>query len=465
MTIYESIPIRIGTQAEGTLTTLHNTLQNKTTVDGNDTPVTTFGNIYIKPWREGKYPRVIVEGVGNDASLGHHTELGTGMSSSQLFMIRFPDRIAGWTDANLLPCYQAQIIVLVPPGSVMRDFSIAGQYFDIHVEDGVDLSVSGTVSLASAFGSVFSSKVSHGMKNDLAPFRIQAVQWLVASVAGRVSGWFPLYDGLSIEAASSISVQLGLKQPSTSPAESAAMAIASKHGNINLTTPLIDMDEHDPRKTTMPMRDYSMTIAPEYGNVDASIPIGSSTIVECLEGTLNMTLQPILSKDSRSSSWKSRLITETSSGNTMVRVSEPIWTNKIKRPYLSSLSAMGTSAMSATLSNSVPWLDGSLHSLAKQPLWNTFESSHVSTVGDLKLIYPDSWAGRILWQADVPDFNIGGDDIEIIRQGESTQMYIEARRRNGYSSLSASTSSGTTSIAIGKELEDVEQFVRHTGSE
>lgn len=188
--------------------------------------------------------------------------------------------------------------------------------------------------------------------------------------------------------------------------QGAVVDIRSTSGNLNIR----DSADRD----LGPVGDRAVAMHTTSGNIHADALVGSEARFNSTSGNMDLRLLPGLAPRFLDlSGTRSVLETITTSGVTRMTLLDPVWVT----------------------ASSIP------------PALSMLESSHTSTSGALRLVYPSSWEGRLSSIATTGNIDIRGRDFHASR----TSYFTEGQKGNGCSHIVIRTTSADQDIILGEE--------------
>lgn len=440
------------------------------------TVVKVFGDIVVRSSRSLVSPELSIEGFSNDPDIRPRLNINSG-HLTQTYSFTGPPSLLDWPDNDGSPCYQGRITLWLPTGTTYESSSLVTEHFNVVLGAGLNVSTTESFLAMSNHGNVVAPRIITAGQESTVPYRLQSPDCVMISALGNVQGWFPLYNRLTLMSKSGhVNAQVGLKSLDLLQDSSAQLVATSRKGNVNLTAEPPQRERSGKRDGKFPLRDYVSVIQTRAGNITAQLPIGSRTEFETVSGKTEVDLQPILGFQTRMWNRFPMLNTLSETGNTRIRVREPIWTDAIK--FLESNRVIQTRAEKDVLAETkVSWsrrdFFGTLPMIERpgtfanpflprrpnvskdaaiqREHWGNFETRHGSNGGDLLVTYPDSWTGLINWQGS-KQVSFLADEITILRQWGTSIKHIEARRGTGRSVVNLDNQGGVSILAIGKEM-------------
>lgn len=136
-------------------------------------------------------------------------------------------------------------------------------------------------------------------------------------------------------------------------------------------------------------RPYEVVIKTDSGSVSGKLIFSSSAHVETRTGSISTSLIPVVSSSGGSSSGNTTLFTSTHSGSQNVVLAKPFRV----APSADTGSSQGVSAVPAT-------------------------SAHVSDIGHINVVYPNSWAGTVDAVSHGGSICLDGPGLEVSKNGQ-----------------------------------------------
>ncbi|PSN68259.1 hypothetical protein BS50DRAFT_492532 [Corynespora cassiicola Philippines] len=296
----------------------------------------------------------------------------------------FPDGFDGIRKGRA--CLGVSIVLYVAKGAKLENLKIQSTHLGMQVHEGVNFSVTNQTSISLTTGTL-----------DSVSFNSRETR--LETISGSISGKYSLFDLLSIRTKSgSVNVNIEPKEAAEDGTEAAIFIANSQSGSIRA----------DFERKRIPDRDYQVTIDTNVGSVDGTFIHGSKTTITSVAGFVTADILPFKSGD-----YESTLETETSSGQTNLR---------LRSPYKAAGSVM-----------------------------NKFTSRHKSVSGAIDLTYPQEWEGHLEGTSMNGSLHLQGKDLELIRQDEKPgKNMVEAKKGTGSSSMAFKTVSGGCEVKVGK---------------
>lgn len=340
--------------------------------DGNDqappggTPVKIYGDVLIR--RTTGAPEIVIEAQTNDETVRIEQQWD---SRAQRLVLVLPSRIQSEAQS---PCLHIRATISLPKGARLDSVKVDVTHLNIHVLDNLDLGVRKTAELSTNVGSV-AGATAGGNEADMArlgrdgapPFyRFEARSIYAGTTSGPISGAWPLYDYLGLETLSgTVAVGIEPKPVLATDPRVATLVIRSISGNVEFWEPvhqarqalIVEQDaagnglapQGMARSAVdiLPPREYDVNVGTTSGDIKGAVAISYAAIVRSTSGSIAVDVLPVLpaelgiiggaSAATAAEQRQSSLQTTSTSGNTAVRVLEPLWWSAATAVYSTAL--------------------------------------------------------------------------------------------------------------------------------
>ncbi|KAI0484002.1 hypothetical protein GGR56DRAFT_3837 [Xylariaceae sp. FL0804] len=457
--------------------------QRHDTQEPEGRPVRVGGQVDVRRLDEGGSPRVVLETVANDPDLRINVVLS---SQSQLMQVRVPQRYA--SAATVQPCVELRATIWVPPNAVIGELTVGTVELDIRLLDDLSLRVADRSRLFSVSGDV-SSGVSGpatygrhhapeqwgGAANGADPDRplafiparagyvLDSRVIEVHTTSGRIDGNWPLYDKLGLSTTSG-DVDVGITPhdaPSADPGRAAVLALSSTSGTLRAAEPLYHYGNNDDhydndddseegwekvmdRRRTLPPRNYVVDVRSASGDVRAALAFGPHANLMSTSSDLQLDLLPVVPVEEREADSSSSLLltTVTSSGQTNVRVREPVWLSSYHDQHHS-----GSTMMMTEEEEEDGTRTGTRSRDAVRRAFRCLRATHRTTSGDVALRFPQSWEGDLTADSVSGRLAVAGRDVRVLQRGDGPgRSLLRARKGPGHGG--GPGEGGTSLIAV-----------------
>jgi hypothetical protein len=217
---------------------------------------------------------------------------------------------------------------------------------------------------------------------------------------GKISGTFGLREVLSIKQKKKSSSFAVKPMPAFNNRSKPAVLNVEK-GSGSLTI------DYQGDGSDIPDREYRSSISSESGTLSGTILHGKETKIALKSGNVNVQILPV-------SAGASKLTTTMESGASTIQVLDPIGRGTIDK----------------------------------------MSSSHKSKSGNLRLIYPEEWSGKIRGEAKSGFLELGGDNVVIMEDGSKGGKHaVQGRKGQGGSDLWFSIDSGGVDVTVGEKVD------------
>ncbi|KAF1994709.1 hypothetical protein P154DRAFT_526879 [Amniculicola lignicola CBS 123094] len=283
-------------------------------------------------------------------------------------------------------CLGISVVVYMAAGVTLENLNASSTHLGMQIHDGVNFSVTNRTSISLVTGTLDAAQ-------------LDSRETRLDTISGSISGKYALADLLSVNTKSgSVNINVEPQEKKEGGKDAAIFEATSISGSLRT----------DFERKRIPDRDYQVTIDTKMGSIDGAYIHGSSTLITSVAGSITADILPFHGR-----SYTSRLETESSSGQTIL---------KLHAPYNKS---------------------GPLDILT---------SVHKSISGALELTYPQEWTGHLDGSTINGLLHLQGRDLELIHQGEDLPggRTVEAKKGTGKSNLSFSTISGGCDVKVGR---------------
>ncbi|UZP39921.1 hypothetical protein NXS19_007737 [Fusarium pseudograminearum] len=408
------------------------------------------GEFILRPTGKSSPAKIDIEVLSNTDGLGVDVDIDKTM---QFIEVIVPRRMAHNTSEST-PCIQVRVTIWVPDGSVINTLTLNTAQFDVIIDPGVTLGALGGVNIRTASGDVTTLGLDGTTTDkDAALYNLSSREIHIHTASGDVKGWYPLYDLLDIGTASGdVTTSIGPKPVNPQDVKSATFKVRSASGTITIDEPIAGAQKAPRPDREFPPRDYIVDIITASGDIKANVAASSSASFKSQSGDLELQIWPVLDSSLMTgvtSLASPNLVTDTKSGDTSVKLLEPLWTSP------------------ATIGSVIPPLEpydpksgrdpyfvlteeSETEAGVSKPVFGLLQSKHKSISGNVKLSYPASWEGILYAQSMSGSQHYQGKDLKITREGGTFMNIIRGRKgTKGYSSLEVETVSGDQDAVIG----------------
>ncbi|KAM0361572.1 hypothetical protein ACHAPZ_003126 [Fusarium culmorum] len=410
------------------------------------------GEVILRPTDKSSPAKIEIEVLSNTDGLNVEVDIDETM---QFIEVVVPRKMAHSTSKST-PCIQVRVSIWVPQGSVINNLTLNTAQFDVIIDPGVTLGALGGVNIRTASGDVTTPGLDGtSTGKDAAPYNLSSREIRIHTASGDVKGWYPLYDLLDIGTASGdVTTSIGPKPVNPQDVKSATFKVRSASGTITIDEPIAGAQKAPRPDREFPPRDYIVDIITASGDIKANVAASSSASFKSQSGDLQLQIWPVLDSSLMTgvtSLASPNLVTDTKSGDTSVKLLEPLWTSP------------------ATIGSTIPPLEpydpksgrdpyfilteeSETESSVSKPVFGLLQSKHKSISGNVKLSYPASWEGILYAQSMTGSQHYQGRDLKITREGGTFMNIIRGRKgTKGYSSLEVETVSGDQEAQIGEK--------------
>ncbi|KAH7149800.1 hypothetical protein B0J13DRAFT_275018 [Dactylonectria estremocensis] len=428
------------------------------------------GEIILRPTDDASPGTLELEIIANDDKI--KTEFD---KDEQTFKIITPRKVP-WTESEG-PCIQIRVTVWAPRKAIINSLNIDTVHLDVAIREGLILGVLEPAIIRTVVGDVRTPAPKNDKtrdEEDVVPYTLASRVIHISTTSGDVEGWYPLYDVLDIRSASGdISTEVGTKPVDPQAVRPAVLRVHSISGQISIQEALDSAVSAARPDREFPPRDYVVDISTASGDVSAEIAFSSRAIFESQSGDLKLRLWPVLDSGllKRGASQKPVLKTTTTSGETKVKLLEPLWTSLAgvgnvvpgdipggKEPYIIPAPNHGKEGPGEDFIVA----DDPKHSnrgsddefgIADTPSFSVLTSGHASISGGVKLEYPSSWEGRLTATTISGKQNVRGEGLHVDNNSSGPwSRRLRGTKGNGNSQLTIDTVSGDEDVLIGADV-------------
>ncbi|KAK2594890.1 hypothetical protein QQS21_007389 [Conoideocrella luteorostrata] len=393
-------------------------------------PVHVFGDMILRP-AVGTFATgyIAVESISNNERIGFTFSMDRETGALKVLA---PQEIE-W-QGELDPCMQLRITLFIPPEARLRALDIQAQQLDIAVENGLVLGVTEAAKFLTFSGDMrFPERLAN---HRLAPYRLETPSLTVQTISGQLSGWYPLYENLDIEASyGNIMATTSRKLLKNGQPRPSKLLAATNLGNIDIR------ELFQPQDKDIISRDHQVRIESDSGCIYAEILHSSSSIIQSISGNLNLSITP--ASDSDCLKWGHQfcsIATQTSSGTTHIVVNQP------------SFHQSNVSSDKGWKARDDEDLEG--HDRKGTPhTMSALHSSHSSQSGDIVASYPSLWEGNVIVSTLYGDLDYSGEGL-VMKHRDAINKRMSGRKGSGNSEMIVYTKSGHQKVAIRNEGDD-----------
>ncbi|GAB7345108.1 hypothetical protein MBLNU457_3506t1 [Dothideomycetes sp. NU457] len=295
-------------------------------------------------------------------------------------------------------CYETYIIVKMKERLNLTNLELSTNMLDVNLSSFLrDVDVQNSTCVTTLAGDIYAAGLS-GRRTYL------------HSHSGSITGSYALLDLLHVRSTSgSVVINVDPQKASLTDPAPAELDIGTTSGAVRVQMPT---------SGRVPARDYISKVHSTSGSIHGSLIFSSLMYTESNSGSLGVALLPYLTKG------VTHQIKTVTTGSTDVRVLEPY--------YETSLFA-GNDTIEQTTSE-----------------YNTHIGSvHHTTSGSIKLVYPDSWNGRLSASSTSGSIHIGGRGMHQIEGSDSWYNNHQVwERGKGDGSIDIVSTSGSITFHI-----------------
>ncbi|KAI1480543.1 hypothetical protein F4774DRAFT_377602 [Daldinia eschscholtzii] len=389
--------------------------------------VRVAGQVNVRRLDAGGSPRLVLEIATNDKGILLDVFVD---EDAQALKVSVPKKYNA-LNPNIWPCVEMRATIWVPEDAEIGILSLSSVHLDVLFLDDLSLHVAGYTRVSSVVGDITSGTDRPTSYNN-SGFMLSAPEYTfipardsylldsriieVSTTSGKIEGNWPLYDMLGLHTTSGhITVSITPKEELETDPKAAVLSLSSISGTISATEPVHLREQ-------IPLRDYLVDIKSTSGSIHGALAFGAGIELKSTASDIALDLLPVMNEDRVSPDQPAQLETTTTSGNTAIRVLEPVW-----------------------------YGDRSL--VGNRPL-NCLQSLHKSTSGDIGLRYPQAWEGYLLAETTSGRLKVKGRDVKVIRSvGGWPGSKLEARKgANGPgSNIQVHALMGNMETIIGRE--------------
>ncbi|KAH6656842.1 hypothetical protein BKA67DRAFT_553360 [Truncatella angustata] len=402
-------------------------VQDMSSNEGN-VNVKVGGQVNIRKLDDGGYPRVVLELVTNDDMLRLDSLVD---QDNQAMKISIPKKFHS-DNTEEPPCVEMRATIWVPENGNLEQLRVQVIHLDILTLDDLSIHVSDFSKLSTIVGDVVSGATKPrtyelpGLSSDDTPdfvfipakqsYTLDSRIIEIGSTTGDIVGNWPLYDLLGLHVTSgNIKSSITPKPVLESNPKSAVLSVSSVSGSIHANEPIHEQNN-------IPIRDYLVDIKSTSGGIRAALAFGEGIELKSTASDIAVDLLPVFDADKLSPTSPAQLETVTTSGNTAVRILEPIW--------------FGQRAAAGT------------------PNLDCLQAVHKSTSANVGLKYPQSWTGNLEAETTSGKLKIHGKDVRVTKSigGWGRNLLEGYKGKNGGgSTISVKTMLGSLDALIGDE--------------
>lgn len=400
-------------------------------------PVRVAGHVQVLQVGEGDAPRILLEIASNDEDIPIDVLTDEG---SQTMRVRVPSKFD--SSKYRVPCVEMRATIFVPRDGDIGGFTVGTVHLDISLIESLSLrvadfskisSVVGDISSASSYPPSYGGQRTASAKMDLAfvpardsyDFHSRVIE--VSTTTGKIHGNWPLFDMLGLHTTSGdIQASITPKQALASDPKPAVLSISSISGGIQAAEPIHGEEP-------LPRRDYLVDVKSTSGVLHCFLATGAGTHLKSTSSDIAVDLQPVINKARVTPEQPAQLETITTSGQTTVRVLEPLWFEEEDH------SSSTTPPPATTTTSSSGILD-------------RLEATHKSSSGNIRLRYPQSWEGNLFAESMSGSMKLKGKDVKVVRKSTGWPRSLHARKgedSKGASVIRAHSLSGDLDAVIG----------------
>ncbi|KAH7160640.1 hypothetical protein EDB81DRAFT_321617 [Dactylonectria macrodidyma] len=429
------------------------------------------GEIILRPTDDGSPGTLELEIIANDENI--KTEFD---KDEQTFKIITPRKVP-WSSESEGPCIQIRATVWAPRKAILNSLKIDTVHLDVEIREGLILGSLEPAIIRTVVGDVQTPAPKNDKTRDgedVVPYTLASREIHISTTSGDVVGWYPLYDVLDIRSASGdISTEVGTKPADPQAVRPAVLRVHSISGQIAIQEPLDSAVSAARPDRKFPPRDYIADISTASGDITADIAFSSRAIFESQSGDFKLRLWPVLDSGllKRGTSQKPVLKTDTKSGETKVKLLEPLWTSLAdvgdavpgeipggKEPYIIPAPNHGNQGPG----DDFIVADDPKHNrgsddefgIADTPSFSCLTSSHTSISGGLKLEYPSSWEGKLTATTISGKQKVRGEGLHVDNNSSGPwSRRLRGTKGTGNSQLTIDSVSGSEDVLIGVDVE------------
>ncbi|KAF4776669.1 hypothetical protein HER10_EVM0007950 [Colletotrichum scovillei] len=465
----------------------------------NDSPSRGYqpqvsGDFVIRRQQAGRPgPSIELEVVSNDPAL----DVSVEWNAEQQLIVRTPQRIE-WTQSRR-PCMTVRATVWVPEGASLRHVLLMAMNLDVRVVDDLSVNLADGLEIGTMSGDV------HSPVEVPATYHLNSRDILVKTISGDIVGSWPLYDSLKINSESGdIITNVSPQQVLDARPRPAVLEVATISGDITVKEPLAAAAESSKPDTVVPPRDYITTIDTKSGSIKAWVAFSSAAVAESISGDIAAEFLPVYNVSLLQAVAEPELHTKTKSGNTAVKILEPIWVEILgtegayegEKPRANPDEPVDIPTNPLPIPDKIPrmpgvpftpigagpWkripLPGGRHlddawrevrrhpfgdaitasseqeravSIRDQPPMRHLKSSHGSVSGSMELKYPASWEGTVEAESISGKINILGKDVKIDSRTKWPKAVHAHKGQAWNCQVSLGSVSGDEVLIIGEE--------------
>ncbi|OHF02466.1 hypothetical protein CORC01_02161 [Colletotrichum orchidophilum] len=461
------------------------------------------GDFVVRRQQAGtRGPSVQVEVVSNDPAL----DVSLEWNSEQHLLIRTPQRIE-WSQSRR-PCMAVRATVWVPENAELSHLYLAAVNLNVRVLDDLSINLENGLEIGTVSGDI------HSPVEPRPAYHLNSRDIVIKTISGDITGSWPLYDSLKINSQSGdITTDVAPQQALDSKPRPAVLQVATVSGDITVKEPVAAAAKSSKPDTVIPPRDYITTLDTKSGDIRAWVAFSSAAAAESLSGDIAAEFLPVYNVSLLQSVREPELHTKTKSGNTAVKVLEPIWveiaategawedekpranpdepvdipTNPLPIPdKIPRMPGMPFMPIDATPWKRIPlpsrhWADAwpvvrrrphpsaddaartvqehGVHGVAAvaavltkdQPPMRHLKSSHAAVSGTMELKYPASWEGSVQAETVSGKIDIRGRNVKIDSRTKWPNAVHAHKGQSWNCEISLGSVSGDEVLLIGEE--------------
>jgi hypothetical protein len=236
-----------------------------------------------------------------------------------------PSHIPHEDDVSAKPCAVIDAVIWVNPGAKFELFNVATTNLAIVFDDDLSLT-SNTIDIQTKEAPIH-------FPNTNTTKDVVARDIVIETLAGRISGTYPLYDSLRISSsAGSVRVKVDPKEVDKSAPKPAQFQVQSVAGSIDVEYPTVGLAlDGSSQAQKVPKRDYVSSLSTAAGNMNIrNLLHGSYTGLKTNAGRIRATLVPAGPPGD-----KSRISVSANAGSTEVLLTPHVFEPKAALKHLS----------------------------------------------------------------------------------------------------------------------------------
>jgi len=316
-----------------------------------------------------------------------------------------PEMLSG-SSYSTRACYETYIVVKIKEHSTFANLAFSTDILDVELSAFLkDIEVSNSTVVSTSSGHIHA-------------FGLSGRRTYLRSHSGAISGSYALLDLLHVRSTSgSVVINVDPQKVSTSEPAPAELDIGTTSGSIRVSMPTAGR---------IPARDYISKIYSTSGSIEGKYLFSSLMYAESKSGSHGMTLLPYLTKEV-----KQQQIRTVSLGSMDIEILEPC--------YATSSDALGQ--------------ENDIIEQTRSDYLSNLASVHRTTSGSIKLVYPDSWNGRLSASSTSGSIHIRGSGMHQIEGSDGWfNKHERWERGNGDGSIDIASTSGSIAFDIGSPV-------------